>query len=209
MRQGFSFAAALAAAALIAQAAPAQGPIDQIEEDWELVVGEPDLTAEGPQITTVMTFGDDLSGAFFAFNLNYRGQPDYSAGGLEVVAFEGKRALASATQGSGRLQTASERITWTQSLSRSSEGLHYAIDRGVSSTWGRFGMGERHLAIVVPDTAGDFSGYRPEASVANSGPGWQPNRVVQMRLVEVRYYAQGQLVAVDPEDREVELPQLE
>jgi hypothetical protein len=50
-----------------------------------------------------------------------------------------------------------------------------------------------------------LSGYRPDASIAHSGPGWQSNRVSSMRMLRVRYYNAGQLVQVDETARTVDL----
>jgi hypothetical protein len=180
--------------------------VDRVEEDWELVIGQPDLTAEGPQITTIMSTTDDLSGQFVAFNLNYRGQPDYQPGGLEVVGYMGKEVQTSSNQETHQLETADETVTWTQRMQISSGTVQYDITQGESTTWGQFGQGEgSNLRLSLSSTTTDLSGYRPEASIRYSGAGWQPNRVTSMRIKQIRYYSEGNLIALDPTPREIDL----
>ncbi|QDV35957.1 hypothetical protein [Tautonia plasticadhaerens] len=181
-------------------------PFDRVEEDWELVIDQPDLMAEGPQITTTMSPLGDLGGQFIAFNLNYRSQPSYLPGGLELVSYDGERVLATSSQGTSRLATTGETVTWTQSLQISGGVIVYDIKQGDSTTWSGFGQGSgANLGIQAATSLGSMDGYSPSASVANSGPGWQSNRVSSMRMLRVRYYNGGQLVLVDETPRPVEL----
>lgn len=207
-RRRFVGAGASAALALLGRRAPAAAAagIDRVEEDWELVIESPDLIAEGPQLTTSMSPTGDIEGLFVAFNLNYRGQSPYRSGGLEVVAFNGEVAMAVSTQGSGLLSTDGEQLTWTQQLRVSGGTLSYQIVGGESTTWGKFGQGSgTNLGVTTAAGLSTLDAYDPAVSVARSGAGWQPNRVRSMTLVRVRYYAGGQLVALDETARPVEL----
>ena len=180
--------------------------IDRVEEDWALVIESPDLIAEGPQLTTSMSPAGDIDGLFVAFNLNYRGQPPYQSGGLEVVAFNGETAVAASTQGSGLLSTSGEPLTWTQQLRLSGGTLSYEIVDGQSTTWGKFGQGSgTNLGVSAATGLSTFDAYDPDVSIAHSGAGWQPNRVRSMTLLRVRYYAGGQLVGLDETARPVAL----
>jgi hypothetical protein len=179
---------------------------DRVEEDWELVINETDLVAEGPQITTAMSPTGDTSGKFFAFNLNYRSQPSYVPGGLEVVAFDGEVVGNKSTQHTARLATSGESITWTQSMGISGGILSYEIKNGIGTTWSRFGQGSgTNLSVAGFSYPGTLSGYSPAVSVGHSGAGWQANLVGSMQLVRVRYYSGGQLVALDQTVRPVDL----
>jgi hypothetical protein len=187
--------------------AEAQEPaFDRVEEDWELIIDQPDLLAEGPQITTTMSPLDDITGQFVAFNLNYRSQPSYLPGGLELIFYDGDRVLLTSAQHTARLEDPGETITWTQSMALSGGVLSYDIRQGSSTTWSQFGQGSgANLGIKAATSLGSMSGYSPDASIAHSGPGWQSNRVGSMRLLRVRYYNAGQLVRVDETDRAVDL----
>jgi hypothetical protein len=175
--------------------------IDRIEEDWELVLGTPSPEEVGPQITTTMSPVGDNQSMFLSFNLNYRDDP-YQAGGLQVRAWSGDRSVGSMTQGSALLRTAGETITWTQRMSLSGGELSYEISAGDSTTWGKFGQGGL-LGVGTTASLSSLDGYSPDVSVQSSSPTWQSNRVTSMRLVEVRYYRGGNLVATDDTPRSV------
>lgn len=173
---------------------------DRVEEDWELVVGTPSPLEAGPQITTTMSPDGDNAATFFAFNLNYRDAP-FRAGGLQVRAFWGKSEIASPdTQRDAACRNTGETITWTQRLTLAGGVASYDIMDGQSQTWGAFGQGD-NLRIAVTTARTGLSAYSPAASVAGSGVGWQSNRVDRMTLRRIRYYAGGNLLAIEETPR--------
>jgi len=64
------FAALLSLATL----ASAQN-ITHVEEDWELVLGQPDQNVCGPQVATTMSPFNNISDTFFTFEINHRSPP--------------------------------------------------------------------------------------------------------------------------------------
>lgn len=211
MRSRAMRATALAAAiALMCPAGLCQtssATIDRVEEDWKLVIDSPNPDEVGPQITTCMSPVSDGSTSFVAFDLNYRDQPSFQAGGLQAKVYEktGGTVLSSSNQGSKLLDTANETITWTQRLSLSNGVLTYAIVNGHSTTWGSFGQSADLDAQTFTASISSLSGYSPSKSVVASGVGWQSNRVSSMTLVQVRYYSGSQLVSTDTTARSVNL----
>ena len=204
------FGAALAAAWVAATCGPpasAQaevGAFDRVVEDWELVVDRPDLIAEGPQITTTMSPSGDISDLSMVLNLNYRSRPSYRAGGMELVAYRGERALGGTAQHQAQLSFDGERIAWSQSMRLTWGALVYEIIDGTSTSWGKFGQGSgTNLGLMISPGVATLSNYRPDFSVEHSGVGWQGDRVTSMRLVRVRYYLGSSLVAVDESPRVV------
>ncbi|WP_152053327.1 hypothetical protein [Tautonia marina] len=194
------------AGAWTAMAQSTPPPFDRVEEDWELVIIAPDSVAEGPQITTSMSPLDSQAGQFIAFNLNYRSQPSFRSGGLEVIAYNADVAQATSTQHTAKLSTTNETITWTQSLGLVGGVMSYQIIGGKSTSWGQFGQGSgANLGVSVTSALSSMSGYHPETSVEFSGVGWQANRVASMRLLQVRYYDGNTLVAIDETVRDVNL----
>lgn len=181
--------------------------IDQVEEDWQVVIGSPNPTEVGPQITTCMSPVSDGSTPFFALDLNYRDYPSYEAGGMEaaVISNTDGSVLNDSTQGDEVLGTANETITWTQRLSLSGGTANYAIVNGQSTTWGTFGQANGLDPISSTTAAMSLASYSPTTSVTKSGVGWQSNRVSQMTLVRVRYYSGGQLISTDTTSRSVNL----
>jgi hypothetical protein len=187
-------------------------PPDQIEEDWQVIVANPDPVAIGPQITTCASPNSVPTGSFVTFYLNYQDYPSWNAGGLQVKAYgpvanpgSSPPVLNSSNQGNGVCETQGETITWTQQMSLSGGNLQYNVVNGQSSTWGKFGQGVGTLAVSMPCTVADLGSYKPDYSVSKSGVSWQSNRVTSMTLLQVRYYSGGKLLSTDSTARQVNL----
>jgi hypothetical protein len=187
----------------LAQTSPAP---DQIQEDWQVVIGTPDPVGAGPQISTSMSPVPDGSTPFFVFDLNYQDSPTFVPGGMQVQVWSGDQLLSSATKGTAQCTTTGETITWTQSMSLSSGSINIGINSGKSTTWGKFGQGQQlNVNGSFTSSLTSLSQYSPSTSVANSGVGWQPNRVTSMTLLQVRYYAGGKLLSKDTTSRSINL----
>ncbi len=184
---------------------PSPPPPDAVEEDWQLVIATPDPLNVGPQITTVMSTGADLTTPFFAFDMNYREYPFFSAGGLQVQIWSGGNVIGTSSQGNGLFNTTGESVTWTQRMSLGGGQVTYDINNGQSTSWGQFGQGNK-LNTSYNSPAADLSAYDPDVSAANSGASWQSNHVTSLTLVQVRYYANGQLINTDTTPRTVVAP---
>jgi hypothetical protein len=178
---------------------------DQIQEDWQLVIGSPDVVGVGPQITTSMSPVSDDSTPFVAFDLNYREYPTFVPGGMQLQVWSGDQVLSTSSQGTNQFTTSGETITWTQKMSLSNGTLRYHVMNGQSTTWGTFG-GSGQLRVSFPAAVSSLTGYTPAASVANSGASWESNLVTQLTLVQVRYYSSGQLVYMDTTQRSIVAP---
>jgi hypothetical protein len=176
---------------------------DQVEEDWELVVGTPDIIGVGPQITTSMSPVSDNSTPFFAFDLNYREYPSFQAGGMQIQVWDGDNVLSTSSKGSAQFATPGETVTWTQRMSIDEGTVSYQVRNGQSTTWGSFG-GSGQLKVSFSTSYDSLSGYSPDTSVSNSGVSWESNYVTSMRLVQVRYYdASGRLISTDSTPRSI------
>jgi hypothetical protein len=178
---------------------------DQVEEDWQLVIANPDLSGNGPQITSCMSPVGDGSTPFVAFDMNYREFPVYQPGGMQLQAWSGKKVLATSSFIGPLFNTAGETLTWTQRMGVANGTVSYQIANGQSVTWGNFGQGDSQLSVSYNTTATSMAGYNPSLSVANSGVTWESNLVTSMTLLRVRYYANGQLIATDTTARQVSL----
>jgi len=201
------FLATIALASPIGLGQTPSNSIDQVEEDWVLVIGSPNTDEVGPQITTCMSPVSDGSTPFFALDMNYRDYPSYRSGGIvvEVNSNADGSVLDYSSYGDELLETANETITWTQRMRLSGGQATYAIANGQSKTWGAFGKdnGLNPISFTAPVTS--LASYSPARSVAKSGAGWQSNRVSSMTLVQVRYYSDGQLISTDTTARSVDL----
>jgi hypothetical protein len=178
---------------------------DQVEEDWQLVIANPDLSGNGPQITTCMSPVGDSSAPFAALDFNYREFPVYLPGGIQIQVWSGSNVQATSSMNGQLFNTPGETITWTQRMSVANGTVNYLVVNGQSVTWGAFPQGNGQLSVSYNTSATSMAGYNPSLSVANSGVTWESNLVTSMKLVQVRYYSQGQLIATDTTPRQVAL----
>lgn len=199
-----SLTAILAATALVALALGAsfQSPApDRVEEDWQVVLGTPDPTATCPQFLTIMSPTGVVTDPYLRFELNFRDQPSFQAGGLSAQFWQGTNFVSNSDQGTATCNTANESITWTQRMSLSGGNLNFKVLSGNSTTWGQFGVNDTDLAVSNSSSLADLSGYKPDYSVSKSGVGFGPNRVTSMTLLQVRYYQGSTLLSTDTTPR--------
>lgn len=179
----------------------------RIEEDWQLVAGEPDPSDNGPQVTCTISPAD-MDTAYCAFDLNYHTQPDYAAGGLQIHTWDPLDPIEYANSvHSGVMSTSGETVTWTQTMTWKDNAIKYQVRNGQSDTWGRFGWNcsenSGHLALTIPTTLSNLNTYSSDVSLNNSGVSFATNLVDSLTLVAVRWYdANGNLI------RENTTPQL-
>ncbi len=167
----------------------------RIEEDWELVVNEPDQLVSAPQLGTVMTPLKDIEDVYLAFALNHRINPTYTTGGMELQLWYNGNQIGWLSLGNAHFATKGEKVTWTQRLELKNGKLRFTIANGNSKTWGSFGQGDS-IHLSVKTNLGDLNDYHPQVSMANSGVTFASNRVASLVLKAVRAYnSQGQLVA--------------
>lgn len=181
----------LAAAIVVvgANAALAQDEpkIVQVEEDWELVVGDPDPSISAPQVLCVFSPTDNVQSLHASLELNHHTVPEFAAGGMQFEVWQGKLALRERKFPiQAVMSTPGEVVSWTQSMSIQGCGLTFEVKNGTSSTWGSFG-GQGYLKpYPVQTSLSDLNGYSPELSVANSGVSYAANRVQSLVLKRVR-----------------------
>lgn len=176
---------AFSASYFFAEAALAQSDIVQIEEHWELVIGEPDSSVSAPQAAMVMSPHSDLDGQFFLFTINHRSAPSYEAGGLQVQLWNGDEVVDTESWGSSVLDQANDTVAWVERLSVADGSLTFEVLDGSSDSWG--GFGGESLSIVVPTDLESLNGYRPAISLGESQVGYAGNRVQRLLLKKLRW----------------------
>ncbi|MHB1038362.1 MAG: hypothetical protein ACYC0Y_27370 [Pirellulales bacterium] len=194
--------AALAGAALVALVANAScaqaTDVTRVEEDWQLVVREPDTGTNAPQVTTAMSPTGNLGSLHMAFELNHQTWPSYVSGGLHLVLWDGETPLG--VQSSPRtamLATAAETVRWTQSMRLEGSNLVFEVLNGNSATWGDFG-GTGYLKSQAATSLANLNGYDPAVSVDKTKIGFATNRIESLTLMSVRKYgANGVLMSED------------
>ena len=191
------FLALIAATGLLVMSSSAHAQISNliaVEEDWELILTEPDPDTVAPQVTCAMSPNANLDGTYWTFEINHLTGPAFSPGGLHIHQWNGESRQSTFSRSDRAVVTTNnETITWTQSLRAANGRLKFEVQGGSSGTWGGFGFGSFELDTSWP--LGQFNGYSPDVSVANSGIGFAANRVASLKLKCVRKtYLNGQTV---------------
>ncbi len=160
----------------------------RVEEDWELVVAEPDPNTDAPQITCVISPYGNVESLHAVFEVNQQSLQVHDAGGLQLQVWDGDVSLSDRRFPNGAvLAQPGEIVRWTQSVELDDGTLTFEITDGTSTTWGNFG-GQGYLKASVDTTLTDLNGYNPETSVANSGIGYAENRVQSLVLKRIRIH---------------------
>lgn len=177
-----------------------------VEEEWELVVRNPETNLVAPQITCAISPQNDLKGPHATFEINHQSSPFFAAGGMRLLAWNGVDQGGSASFGNSVVMNReNERITWKTSMSLSDGRLSFEVLDGTSDTWGAFGGNAGRLRATQLTNLADLNGYDPDVSISNSGVGYASNRVQSMTLKRVRVTMSDGSVVVDDTPRNVEL----
>jgi len=178
-------------------------PVVRIEEDWRLVLNEPDNGVESPQFHTTMSPNAHVNSNYAQVLWNYREVLDFEPGGLQLQSWDGDYLVRYRVVRQSALSTAAETITWTQALETDGEALSFEIVDGDSTTWGSFG---RDMRIDSAANLANLNSYSSDVSESESCITYGSNRVDELVITEVRRYAaDGSLVSVDSTPRYVYL----
>ncbi len=180
----------------LASTATAQNVL-RVEEDWELVVGEPDANSVGPQVITTMSPNCDITGTYFTMELNHRSAPTWTPGGISIHRWSGDWRMGSFDRSDRTvMSTSNETVTWTQALFVENGRLVFKIYDGVSDTWGPFGY-SNYVRLDCSWGVNQINSYSPALSVAQSGPAYAGNRVHSLKLLRVRMFLSDGTTATD------------
>ena len=169
-------------------------PVLRVEEDWKLVLNEPDDNVDSPQFDTVMSPFQDVDSFFAQVLWNYRETPNFTSGGVQLQSYEGERMTRRKSMEFGQLSTTAETITWTQGLTTDGVTLSFDVTNGRSTTWGTFG---KDMNISSDANLPDLSDYSPDVSAQQSCITYGSNRVNELVITQVRYYGATGLLRVD------------
>lgn len=157
-----------------------------VEEDWELVLGEPDANVAGPQVSCSMSPFANISDTYFTTEINHRSVPWWAPGGISIHQWSGEWRIRSFDRADrATMETDDETVTWTQLLDVNSGILTFQIKNGVSTTWGPFGYSGQ-VKLQTGWGVNNINSYSPSVSVANSGVSFAANRVQSLKLKTVR-----------------------
>jgi hypothetical protein len=174
----------------LALPSPAQsGPsIIGVEEDWELLLGEPDAVKAAPQILTWMSPTASLDDEHFGIDMNHVQRPDFTSGGFQTKALRGESLVENSFSENGQnLTHPGDTVRWTQRMFLSGNQLSFEVTNGSSHSWGTFG-GPNTRVRFTASQALNLNGYNPNLSAEWSGVGYGSNRVEYLRLKTVRLF---------------------
>jgi len=175
-------------------------PIIRVEEDWELVLNEPDGNVDSPQFHTIMSPEDDLYRNYAQVLWNYRETPGFTPGGVQLQSYDDDVILQRRSIEFQKLDTVAETLRWTQALSTDGVILTFEVLNGTSTTWGAFG---RDMRLDSSTGLSNLSTYDPAVSVESSCITYGSNRVDSMKITQVRYYGPSGLLHTDSTPRVV------
>lgn len=160
-----------------------QNNYERIEETWEVKLNTPDASDETPQIAFWLkpAGSSPFTGVFL---LNFRDEPSYQQGGVQVQLWHGETLRAQKSYGTALLNTQDETITFTLYAERNGTALSFGAMNGASTTWGNLALGNLHIA--TPDTTPSFMNYKSSDSIANLELPYGASRIKSIKLTQVR-----------------------
>ncbi len=186
----------VAAIGLMALGAPsgayATGAYIRIEQDWELVIANPDPTTSSPQIYIQMDpYPKSAKGGLFL--LNYQDSPSFGAGGLQLQLWNLDQNLAlKSFQNGVSLSKKDEKITWTQYMELNNGNLNFGVSQLASSTWGKVGTADNWVVSIPYTELTTFSGYyQTSDTLSESGILLGASAVKSLKLLKVLKYDKG------------------
>ncbi len=186
LRLVFTIAPIFAVIALLSTVCTAQNPVVRIEEDWEMVVTDPDVNSNGPQVACSISPVGNLDTFHAIFELNHCSSPEFVNGGLYLNIWNGEQYVETrAFPDMQQMSTPGECVAWTQSLDIQSGQLVFEIVGGQSTTWGNFG-GQGNLKATISTGTVSLDNYSPLVSAANSGVTFASNCVSLLVLRRIR-----------------------
>lgn len=174
---------------------------DRVEEDWVLVVDDT-VSADGPQLNTVMCPVGDLSQPAAVLDINYRHDPSFQPGGVQVLGYGAAGIFQSTTVSTQPLSQPNETIRWTQRMTLSGGKINYLIPATSSVTWGT--STNNTVLLSFESSVSSLGGYDPASSASNSGGAWKTQGLKSLTLVQVRYYQGNTLLWTDSTSRPVD-----
>ena len=177
--------------------------VTKVEEDWELVLNEPSAENAAPQVTCAISPLGHFDAVYANLELNHGTLPAYSAGGLQLQAWNGETWLTVRDYDNTTLHNTGEVLTWTTRMFLSPGVLTFRVANGNSTSWGAFGSGG-NIKLSLNTTLTSLNAYNPDLSVSHSGIGYGSQRVQSLKLKKVCYYdSAGNLLLEDTTPRVV------
>ena len=176
-------------------------PIHKVEEDWELVVANPDPLLDIPQIVTVFGPTNAWFDTHTVFELNHGTLPSFGEGGMQLQVWYGDWLVGyHRQQAPTELSTSNELIKYTTVTAIRGEFLDMEVVNGSSTTFGEFGV-DSAMKVRLYTNRNDLNPYEPNNSILHSRVTFGANRVSYFKRTAIRVYeVNGDLYAQDEND---------
>jgi hypothetical protein len=169
-----------------------------VEEEWEMVLNEPEPAINSPQVAFFLYPAADQPECYFQLQMNYAAEDGYSSGGFRVGAFYHEQPIdEERSQVSQMLCWDNDRVRWTSAMAVFNGKLMYALKDGYGYQWGAFG-GPEYLVQMDDQDMHALDHYSPQTSLESVDIGFGANRVHSIRLKRVRLtYSDGQTKTIE------------
>lgn len=172
----------------------------RIEEDWVVLIKNPDHKIASPQVLICMTPDGQFLADYALLEINHGSRPDWLAGGIQLQGWKGVANVSLFNcPKTAVLDRGYDRIKFTTSIEAKGDGYTtFAIKNGKSKTWGTFGTtSTTPIQVRVPSTRTDLTGYSRTHSVKQTHVTHGAHRVTMMYQRRVRYYFSDGTAQVD------------
>ncbi len=198
-RRALLFAASICLLAALPVRADAQtATVYLVEEEWEMVINEPEPAINSPQVAFFLYPAADHPECYFQLQLNYAAEAGYSSGGFRVGAFYNESPIdEERSQVSQTLAWDNDRVRWTSAMAVFHGKLMYALKDGYGYQWGAFG-GPDYLVEMDDQDMHALDHYSPQKSLESVDIGFGANRVHSICLKRVHLtYTDGHKQTID------------
>lgn len=177
-------------------------PIYRVEEDWELLIANPDPELDIPQIVNVFGPTNVYFDTHTVFELNHGTLPSFGQGGMQLQVWYGDYLVGYQHQlAPTELNVANETIRYTTVTSIKGDYLEMEVTNGTSATFGAFG-GAGTIKARLYTFRNDLNPYQPNNSINNSRVTFGANRVTHFKRSAIRFYqADGTLYVEDTHEK--------
>ena len=178
--------------------ASAQAPtLYLVEEDWEMVINQPEVAINSPQVAFFLYPDTNNEDCYFQLQMNYAAEDGYSSGGFRVGAFYREQPMdEQRSQVSETLAWDNDRLRWTSAMAIFDGKLMYALKNGYGYQWGTFG-GPEYLVQMDDQDMLTLNNYTPQKSLESVDIGFGSNRVSSILLKRVRLiYTDGSVQTI-------------
>jgi hypothetical protein len=158
----------------------------RIEQDWEIVVKDPDPSSFSPQVALWLKPDPQIDyGMLVTFN--YQDTPAYAGGGIHIQAWDGETLLGAKSYKTGFCPGKGEKIPVTAFVEVKAGKFSCGVSGGTSASFGD--LSKAGLSVTgVPTTLTRLSAYQTQDSIDNTLFLVGPARLSSINILAVRGY---------------------